>query len=299
MLIIFCADPLDSNQADFMYSAEVEAVKSLGLDYDLISFEDLIAGNANRAVRHIKNQADTVGIYRGWMLKPAQYEQLYRALLSRGVQLINDSTAYQHCHYLPDSYDIIGPHTPKSVWMKTDGNILMPDIMSRLAVFGEQPLIVKDYVKSQKHYWNEACFIPNAADSVGVERVVRRFLELQGGDLNEGLVFRAFVDFEPLSTHAKSGMPLTKEFRVFYVDGQALSYVEYWEQGDYQNLTPPLDKFAEIAKNIHSRFFTMDIAKRKDGEWMIVELGDGQVAGLPEKTDAVAFYRELAHRLNQ
>jgi len=94
-------------------------------------------------------------------------------------------------------------------------------------------------------------------------------------------------------------MPLTKEFRIFYLDGKALSYVEYWGKGDYQNITPPLEKFAEIGKNIHSRFFTMDIAKRKDGEWMIVELGDGQVAGLPEKIDALAFYRELANRLHQ
>jgi len=299
MLVIFCADPLDSHEPDFMYSAEVAAVKSLGLDYGLINFEELIGGNPSKAIQRIKPQVDTPGIYRGWMLKPAQYEQLYSALLSRGIRLINDRTAYQHCHYLPDSYDIIAPYTPQSVWLKTDGQVAMNDIMNSLSVFGDQPLIVKDYVKSQKHYWNEACYIPNAADSVAVERVVRRFLELQGDDLNEGLVFRSFVEFEPLSTHAKSGMPLTKEFRVFYLDGEALSYVEYWEQGDYQNLTPPLEKFDEVAKNIQSRFFTMDIAKRKNGDWMIVELGDGQVAGLPEKTDAAAFYRALASRLNQ
>jgi hypothetical protein len=233
------------------------------------------------------------------MLKPPQYEQLYVALMSRGIRLINDSTAYQHCHYLPDSYGIISPYTPKSVWLKTDSNISMPDIMNKLATFGEQPIIVKDYVKSQKHYWEEACYIPNAADASIVERVVRRFIELQGDDLNEGLVFRAFVDFEPLSTHAKSGMPLTKEFRIFYLHGEALSYVEYWEQGDYQSLTPPLEQFSAVAKSIRSRFFTMDIAKRKDGDWMIVELGDAQVAGLPEKANPMEFYSALMLRLNQ
>ena len=41
----------------------------------------------------------------------------------------------------------------------------------------------------------------------------------------------------------------------------------------------------------------MDIAKRKDGDWMIVELGNGQVAGLPENSEAETFYRELASRL--
>ena len=44
--------------------------------------------------------------------------------------------------------------------------------------------------------------------------------------------------------------------------------------------------FIEVARQIQSRFFTMDIAQRSDGEWMIVELGDAQVAGLPRETEA-------------
>ncbi len=39
------------------------------------------------------------------------------------------------------------------------------------------------------------------------------------------------------------------------------------------------------------------VAKRVDGGWMIVELGDGQVAGLPARADVSAFYHALAHRL--
>ncbi len=44
---------------------------------------------------------------------------------------------------------------------------------------------------------------------------------------------------------------------------------------------------------MQSRFFTMDVAKRIDGKWMIIELGDGQVAGLPEKVDIIDFYQAL------
>ncbi len=33
---------------------------------------------------------------------------------------------------------------------------------------------------------------------------------------------------------------------------------------------------------------------RVDGSWMIVELGDAQVAGLPERLDATAFYAALS-----
>jgi ATP-grasp domain, R2K clade family 3 len=37
----------------------------------------------------------------------------------------------------------------------------------------------------------------------------------------------------------------------------------------------------------------MDVARRRGGDW-VVELGDGQAAGLPETADIGAFYRGLA-----
>lgn len=51
----------------------------------------------------------------------------------------------------------------------------------------------------------------------------------QGDDLNEGLVFRQFVEFEPLTYHSRSGMPLTKEFRLFFLDGNVIFCIEYWQ----------------------------------------------------------------------
>jgi len=40
----------------------------------------------------------------------------------------------------------------------------------------------------------------------------------------------------------------------------------------------------------------MDVAQHIDGSWMIVELGDAQVAGLPERMDVAAFYAALSRR---
>ena len=120
-------------------------------------------------------------------------------------------------------------------------------------------------MKSRKHEWKEACYIPSGIRPSSVERVVRCFLELVDDDLTEGLVFSEFVDFEPLTRHSKSGMPLTKEFRLFFFDGKPVFWAEYWEEGDYAGMTPPVDQFTEMAAAVQSRFFTMDIAKRRDG----------------------------------
>ena len=86
-------------------------------------------------------------------------------------------------------------------------------------------------------------------------------------------------------------MPLALEYRIFFLDGAPVYTVKYWEEGKYSGDTPPVERFREIAQQVQSRFFTMDVARRINGEWMIVELGDGQVAGLPENADVRSFYQ--------
>ena len=83
------------------------------------------------------------------------------------------------------------------------------------------------------------------------------------------------------------------EYRTFYMDGKPIYTARYWEEGEYPQGGSE-EAFAEVAAKVDSRFFTMDVAKKKDGDWMIVELGDGQVSGLPPSEEPEAFYRALA-----
>ena len=295
-IIIFCEDPLNREQPDDIYQAETDAARAAGFNYALINLEALVhEHNATKAIRRVPpTTEEATALYRGWMLKPSDYTHLYDALLQKGIRLINNPVAYKHCHYFPESYDIIKHKTPCSVWLSVDEGFEASSITPLLTPFGNKPIIVKDYVKSQKHYWYEACYIPNASDLEAVHKTVTRFLELQDNDLNEGLVFREYVELEPLTTHSKSDLPLTKEFRVFVFNGTPLVVTEYWEEGDYQGNIPPLGAFAKEMHAIQSPFYTMDIAKQQNGEWLIIELGDGQVAGLPERIDPHVFYHKLA-----
>ena len=290
MKIIFCTDPLNPSYPDEMYRAEARAAEAAGFEYALVDFDRLVSGDAAQAVRRVPAGNREYALYRGWMLTPERYTALYNALCTKGVILINDPAAYKHCHHLPESYPVIEGHTPQSVWTR---DLSIGAIMAALATFGDKPVIVKDFVKSQKHYWFEACYIPAASSRSDVERVVTRFLDLQGDGLNEGLVFREFVEFEPLGTHPESGMPLTGEYRLFILDGEPLLTTEYWE-GDYSGSPPPVEQFRDVIGAVQSRFFTMDIARLQGGDWRIIELGDGQVAGLPESADVAAFYARLA-----
>jgi hypothetical protein len=296
MKIVFCSEPFAPAKVDSVYEAEAQAASRAGFEIELINFETLVDDrNAESAIRRVaKADSSQLAIYRGWMLKPEDYARLYQALLSRQLRLINTPEQYRHCHYLPESYDIIKDHTPKTVWIPYDENFSFDKLMGLLTQFSNYPIIMKDYVKSRKHEWADACYIPCASARPEVERVVGNFLELQGDGLNEGLVFREFIDFKPLTQHPKSGMPLSKEFRLFFVDGQLLSIFQYWQEGAYDDTLPPLGRFTDLDHKVRSRFFTMDIAERTNGDWMIVELGDAQVAGLPDEQVAIPFYESLA-----
>jgi len=291
MRIIYCDSVFDNKVIDSDYECERDSAIKAGFDFSLISFEELTSGNTKKALRFTKDsETIELGIYRGWMLQPKQYEKLYEGLLEKNIRLINNPQEYKHCHYLPESFEKIKSDSPKSNWT-TDLDI--ETILSKTIEFGDSPIIVKDYVKSEKHNWEDACFIPNASDSDKVKSVVNKFVELRGDSLNQGLVFRQFEELEFLTEHSKSGMPLTKEFRIFFANRKIVSVFDYWDEGEYGDTKPELARFVEIANNIESNFFTMDIDKKKNGGWIIMELGDGQVAGLPDNANKYEFYKEL------
>ena len=301
MKIIYPANPLLPREIEPDYVREAQTAEALGFEVCLLNFEELLTEqNAKLAIKQIKAvEEDEFALYRGWMLQPKRYFELYHALQRKKIKLLNSPESYQHCHYLPESYHLIKDYTPKTILFKKEElSDSLVEISEELRqTFGQRPIILKDYVKSRKHEWQEVCFIPDASDFERVKRVVKRFLELQGAELNQGLVFREFLKLEFLAMHSQSKMPLTKEFRVFFLDGEPLQVFDYWDEGDYGGLRPELRPFLEVARKVESRFFTMDIAQLEQGGWVIIELGDGQVAGLPEKANVEEFYSRLKERI--
>jgi len=188
MRFIFCSEPFNPQTPDPAYEREVQAVKDLALKHSLIDFEALVdENNPKKAVMRVQSDSmEELAIYRGWMLKPDYYKRLYEALLMKGLILINTPEQYKHCHYLPESFSIIEQYTPKSVWIKYDQSFSIDAVMRLLSGFENRPIILKDYVKSRKHEWLDACYIPSAGDRKAVERVVNNFLQLQSEDVNEG-----------------------------------------------------------------------------------------------------------------
>lgn len=295
--ILFCSDPMNSKKVDPEYENEFNVCRKYNVNVGLIHYEEIMMGNIQKSVKNIPHPDETAEtVYRGWMLSKENYSLLYNELLKRNIKLINDPDEYLFCHYLPFNYETIKEWTPKTVWADleegTEYDIF--EVMKKIEIFNGKPVILKDYVKSQKHYWKEACYIENSKDINAVKPVIDRFIELQGEYLTGGLVFREFIEFEFLNCHPKSNMPLTKEFRLFFFKNRLAAEARYWDEGIYtDDVIENIGIFKNIAEKVKSNFFSMDIAKSKTGKWWIVELGDGQVTGFPGSLNTDSIYERI------
>src|SRR4051812_10136547 len=111
MILVCPSDPLDPRAVDAAFSAEANASTALGNPVVRVDHDALSAGR--EVVLRGARDARGLAVYRGWMLKPRQYGELFRALAERGIALINSPEQYVHCHHFPESYEAIAGFTPE------------------------------------------------------------------------------------------------------------------------------------------------------------------------------------------
>ena len=292
MLILFPSELSESKKVDSAFLEECRAAESAGHDVGLINQDELDAGNFQRAVARVLGAGEEA-VYRGWMQHPTHYKELQRSLEDNGIDLINNGRQYMNCHWFPGFYGYIENHTPESTWFcqYANGYLGVDRLTEWVKKFGDTPLIIKDFVKSRKHEWDEACFVPSALDEEAFQRVANTFIERQGEFLAGGIVARKFIPLMQIGIHDKSGAPLFNEYRTFVLNGKPMITGRYWSQGKLGD-RPNLVEFDEVIKSVDNNFFTMDLAQTKQGDWIIIELGGGQVSGL-QGIDLHLFYHAL------
>lgn len=263
-----------TRKVDEDYESEYQEA---GLEHPcaLFSYENLQMGKLSLYGEEISG----LTIYRGWMMKPEIYRQFYKLLEERNIILINTPEEYDRYHMLPGWYEDFKDCTAESLW-ETNGSV--ENILLRAKEL-EGPYIVKDFVKSRKHEWYDACFIKDISDKSNSAKVIFNFVNRQGEDLVGGIVLRKFEKLNQIGFHEKSGMPISEEYRVFIFGGRVLIIDNYWREGESLSFTEEEKSWIEdIAGKIRSNFVTMDLARREDGSLIVMELGDGQVSGLQQ-----------------
>ncbi|MFI8086452.1 ATP-grasp domain-containing protein [Kitasatospora sp. NPDC086009] len=331
--LLFPADPLNPHRPDPHFAWEARVLRGLGGELYLVDHDALLAGNAEEAVRQVPRDCGPLW-YRGWMVPSADYAAFARALAGRGAHLLTSAAGYASAHELPGWYGVFEGATPPSVWIpvRTAARPEPAELAAAVERLGGRgPAIVKDYVKSRKHEWHEACYVPDMADLAAVGRVVARFVELQGEYLTGGVVLRRYEEFrraggagsgrngsgrngsggngdggngdgpdEPgegasdgASGARRGGDERAVEARVWWLDGEPVLVGPHPDTPG-QSAEPDLTDVRPLVRALGCRFVTTDLASRADGSgWRVVEVGDGQVSDLPRGIDASALLTSL------
>jgi hypothetical protein len=211
------------------------------------------------------------------------YRELENDLYENRSFLIN---SYRQHRWIANFqwYDDLRPYTPTS-WF--DHN------------FHEAPegaFVVKGRTNSRKYSWATHMF---ARDKSQALRVAGRLA--QDSMIGEqGLVYRKYEPLETLE-EGLNGLPFSNEWRFFFLGSEMVAGGFYWSSADAGILRRHRDvpedamlfacKVASVAAR-HANFFVLDVAKTQEGQWILIEVNDGQMSGLSE-IDPEAFYKRL------
>jgi hypothetical protein len=266
MMLLFPADVLRPGRVDEHFAGEAQAARTLGWPVALVD-HDAVADGSDCADAVARVPGGEVVIYRGWMLSSRAYDGLAAALAARGTRLFSDAEQYRRGHELPGWYAALSAFTPASAWTVGAGRDGFDTARTAL---GSGPAVVRDYSKSMKHYWHEATYIPDLADESTAWTVAGRMAELRGEDFTGGYVLRRYEPF----TGA--------EVRTWWIGGTCrlvTAHPDTPQQPPPDNLD--LTALHPAIAGLDLPFVTVDLARRTDGVWRIVELGDGQVSDRP------------------
>lgn len=297
MKILFPSEPFNTKEVDSSFTAEYEAAKLNGFEVFLFDHDEMVKTGQLKSNLPILDKEYKNIILRSWMLNALSYACLEEGLAKRGYNLINVLNEYLNCHYFTNAFPVIHSYTSKSWWTFPWHAIQSDSIRAidwkpiRDYLGGD--VIIKDYVKSEKG--NPDLFIlKKELDNDKFGDRVLNFIEARGKLFNVGLVFKEIVSLKKYEGQ-------TNEWRLFFLQNKLLICNQ--NSDTPKEVICPSDivisEFSLLAKKINSNFFTMDIAEKEDGTWMILELGDGQVSGLPVKGDAIGFYNKLNRMLSE
>ena len=295
MNILFPRHELYLHAPDEMFELEYNAAQTLGLKTFLFNHDKFVDEGALSC--DIPNSEVPQAIMlRGYMLKAKQYEVFAGLLSEKNYFLINDASRYKRCHHSHETHHIFGDYAPKIIAVPN----LTRDLFDRIFTtesaqfnleqiqkdFKSDYFILKDSVKSEKD--NPEIFkISKNIYPKEFYTKLKKFVEARGKSYNDGLVFKEFVELK------KYPGDKANEWRAFYLENKLVSLSQNSGLNAVKIPKPDTKWLDQFARVILSNFFTIDVAEKEDGTWVVIETGDGQVSGLSPGQNELKFYSEI------
>lgn len=280
--ILFPSSYFSDNRADEELEAEYNAAAETGLfDIVLFSYDKWFNEGILKLNKHIEKPISAV--YRGWMMKPEQYKAFYHELKSRNIEPVTSPDEYELFHIFPNIYPSLEQDTAGMIVYPEGEKIYLEDVRKRFDRF-----MVKDHVKSVKGTAFPKYF-DNTVTQEEFDRQMDIFYKYRGGLFTGGICIKEYLTLKKYGSH-------TNEYRVFYMQGKIATVSR--NSGQHIHAPMPPRKLIEKYADLGSPYYTIDYAELENGEWKILEAGDGQVSGLSDHQDYNAYFRSLYYCLN-
>lgn len=214
------------------------------------------------------------------------YKELEQDMIDNKCKLINTFEMHNYVANILNYYYDLKEYTPKTY----ENWINLPR---------DKSFIVKGLTNSKKFEWNTKMFAKTYLD------VPKIAMSLMDDDLirDQGIIVREYIPLKKLS-EGINGLPISNEWRTFVLNGKIVETGFYWSnEADckpYNELPTNAKIFLQKVINIVKdkiNFFVIDIAETQSGDWIVIELNDGQMSGLSE-INPDNFYKNLKNLIN-
>lgn len=235
-------------------------------------------GTADDALAYVPRFDEAVpAVWIGYIPTIEYYQAIYDAGLKKNVRLVNTLEQHRTAMEFDRFYPLIADLTPKSVFI--DGMSQLERIADEL-IF---PVFVKGAVKSNKDQGWDAVI---ANDLTELRTLVQS--TMQNAYRTRGkVIIRELVKLRTVATDV-NGFPIGREYRAFVYEQDILDYGFYWDEYDD---TYPLSSddresiralAVDTARRVDVPFVSVDLAQVESGQWIVIEIGDGQFSGLSQ-----------------
>ncbi|MCK9567857.1 ATP-grasp domain-containing protein [Candidatus Pacearchaeota archaeon] len=162
------------------------------------------------------------------------------------------------------------------------------------------PFVLKGETNSKKFLWNTHCFAKDKKAAIEVHGRLMADSMLQ----YQKIYIRKYVPLEVLSSGLQ-GLQITREYRFFVYKKTILSGGFYWsshsddiraegisinpDEVPREFLNAIIDKIQNTELSEPPTYYVIDVAKTAAGEWILIELNDGQMSGLSDNDPDVLY----------
>lgn len=229
-----------------------------------------------------------VAYYNGFIPSSDRYVEVFEAAKQKNIHLLNSPAESLCALTFEQWYPLLGELTPKSAVIEDAA-----EVRAAICEIG-LPVFIKGSVKSLKHKGLASCV---ASDVEAAELIATELFDSEFRSRGK-VILRRWEVLRHVRT-SDLGMPLGREYRVFTYNGNVLESGYYWDGTDALASLNEAEE-AEVrqlalvaSKRLGAPYAILDIGQREaDNEWIVVEAGDGQFAGL-SRVDPIPLLAKL------